>query len=284
MSSASLILRTMSRDEVTLAVDWAAEEGWNPGRSDAEAFYAADPEGFLIGTVGDRPVAVISAVRSGTTFGFIGFYIVRPEARGRGYGLAIWQAALERLAGRCVGLDGVLAQQEAYRKSGFVLAHRNIRTQGVGGGPVASDPRLVALTTLPFATVEQYDRAFFPAGRNAFLARWISLPGVVALGLLDTAGGLAGYGVLRPCAVGSKIGPLFADSVEGAEILRAALFGAAAPGAPVFLDIPEANPAAVALAQRHGLSPVFETARMYLGTPPEMALERTFGVTSFELG
>ena len=59
---------------------------------------------------------------------------------------------------------------------------------------------------------------------------------------------------------------------------------ARAPGAPVFLDTPGANPAALALAERHGMAPVFETARMYRNGAPEMRLDRCFGVTTFELG
>jgi hypothetical protein len=52
----------------------------------------------------------------------------------------------------------------------------------------------------------------------------------------------------------------------------------------VFFDTPEANPAAVALAARHAMAPVFETARTYKNGRPEMRLERCFGVTTFELG
>ena len=42
--------------------------------------------------------------------------------------------------------------------------------------------------------------------------------------------------------------------------------------------------AARLLVERHGMTPVFETARMYTGTAPTLPLERIFGVTSFELG
>jgi hypothetical protein len=50
------------------------------------------------------------------------------------------------------------------------------------------------------------------------------------------------------------------------------------------LDIPESNPAAVALAERRGMTSVFETARMYTKEPPALPIEQVFGVTSFELG
>ena len=86
----SLTIRTMTPDEIGLALDWAAAEGWNPGLYDAAPFLAADPEGFLIGFLEDVPVAMISAVRYGKTFGFLGFYLVRPDRRGQGYGWAIW--------------------------------------------------------------------------------------------------------------------------------------------------------------------------------------------------
>ena len=55
-------------------------------------------------------------------------------------------------------------------------------------------------------------------------------------------------------------------------------------GGDVFLDVPDVNREAVALAQSHGLAPVFETARMYTGTIRPLRLERVFGVTTFELG
>ena len=103
-------ISTASRAEVDIAVDWAAAEGWNPGLGDAEAYYRADPSGFLIGRLHGEPVATISAVRYGD-FGFMGFYIVRPAERGRGLGIAIWNAALRHLEGCTVGLDGVVAQQ-----------------------------------------------------------------------------------------------------------------------------------------------------------------------------
>ena len=43
-----LELRPMTRAELDLAIEWAAGEGWNPGLADADAFYAADPNGFLM--------------------------------------------------------------------------------------------------------------------------------------------------------------------------------------------------------------------------------------------
>jgi hypothetical protein len=89
--------------------------------------------------------------------------------------------------------------------------------------------------------------------------------------------------VIRPCRVGHRIGPLVADDRAGAEAVFAALT-AAAGGGEVFLDVPSVNRAAVALAERHGLAPVFETARMYTGPIRPLRLDRVYGVTTLELG
>ena len=122
-----LVIRSMRRNEVDWAVDLAANEGWNPGLNDAATFFAQDPEGFLVGLLHEAPVCCISAVSYGDSFGFIGFYIVEALHRGKGFGLHIWNAAVERLQGRVIGLDGVPAQQHNYRKSGFDYQYGNIR-------------------------------------------------------------------------------------------------------------------------------------------------------------
>jgi len=277
------IIRTMGPEEVPLAVDWAAAEGWNPGLGDAECFLAADREGFLVGLLDGEPVACISAMRYGAGFGFVGFYIVRPDQRGKGFGWAIWQAAMAALAGRTVGLDGVLDQQDNYRKSGFELAHRNVRYRGACGAAGPCSPEIVDLSAAPGRWVVDYDRPFFADDRARFVLSWISQPGARALGLVS-GGKLVGYGVLRRCREGVKIGPLFADTGAGAEALFLALQSGLAPGEPLFLDVPEVNPQAVALARRHGMEPVFETARMYAGPAPALPLERIYGITTFELG
>ena len=126
MPSTNYIIRTMSRAEVDLAVAWAAAEGWNPGLHDAECYYTADPEGFWVGLLDGEPIATISAMKYGRSFGFIGFYIVKPEYRGKGYGFQIWKAAMDSLAGRNIGLDGVIAQQENYKKSGCYDNHARV--------------------------------------------------------------------------------------------------------------------------------------------------------------
>ena len=93
-------VRPMTRVELDVAVDWAAAEGWNPGRHDADAFYATDPNDFFVGLLDGEPIAPISAVAYDGAFGFVGFYIVKPELRGQGYGIQVWRRAMEYLGAR----------------------------------------------------------------------------------------------------------------------------------------------------------------------------------------
>lgn len=276
-----IIIRTMTEKDLELAVAWAAEEGWNPGLRDAACFHAADPEGFFMAYKGERPVGSISAVAYDAAFGFMGFYIVRPELRGHGIGMALWQAAMDHMGERNIGGDGVVAMLDKYKQSGFAIAHRNIRFQGRGAADVVSND-VVDISQIPFPKLLSYDRAHFPASRPEFLSRWIDQPEGGGRALVRD-GGLAGYGVIRACHQGYKIAPLFADDPEGAEELFSALAGLA-PGSPVFLDVPEPNRAAVDLAKRHGMTPVFETARIYTREAPELPLTEIYGITSFELG
>ncbi|MGE0716271.1 MAG: GNAT family N-acetyltransferase [Alphaproteobacteria bacterium] len=276
-----LAVSVMSPADLDRVVDWAADEGWNPGHHDALAFRAADPTGFFLGRVDGEPAAAISVVRYPGDFAFLGFYISRPPFRGAGWGIRVWNAGIGYAAGAVVGLDGVPAQQANYARSGFELAYRNIRYAGT---PTAAraDAGLVPLADVPLDLLLAYDRRFFPAPRRAFLAVWAALP--QSRGLAAIADGrIAGYGVVRRCRVGWKIGPLFADDAETAERLFRAL-AAEAGGGQVNLDVPEVNPAAVALAERHGLAPSFETARMYRGPAPLVDLAGTWGITTFELG
>ena len=244
----------------------------------------ADPRGFFIGEWRGEPVACLSAVAYGENFGFIGLYIVKPAFRGRGFGMRVWQHGMDYLRNRNVGLDGVVAQQANYRKSGFQLAYRNIRFQGVAQDIAQGEPYadLMPASALPFESLNDYDRQCFPAARERFLAAWLAQPGAMAR-VAVSDGQVAGYGVLRRCLTGYKIGPLFADNDEIAARLFSALTSSIA-GEVFFFDVPEINAHAIALAERHGMTSVFETARMYTREQPAISIERVFGVTSFELG
>ena len=268
-------IRTMSPDDLITAVEWAASEGWNPGLEDAATFHAIDPDGFLMGWLDERPIASISAVDWGAGFGFIGLYIVVPEFRGQGYGIKLWHAAMERLRDKTIGLDGVVAQQSNYARSGFALAHRNLRFEGAAGrlageeyGSTPGQDEADSLLSLDLA----------PSSRTGYLQRWLGQGQAIVLR------GEESLVVARPCRTGYKIGPLIAPDLEEAQRLLGAVCARLEPETPVFIDVPETNSQALALVNSYGMTMQFETARMYHGESVPFDHTRWFGVTTLELG
>ena len=181
MANSKYTVRRMTKDEVKdVAVEWAAKEGWNPGLYDADCFYAIDQNGFFVGILNDEPISCISAVAYDDSFAFLGFYITKPEYRAKGYGIQVWNATIDYLKTQNIGLDGVMEQQENYKKSGFKLAYSNIRYE-TESKKTDKQGELVQLKEVPFEVVEKYDLDMFPVDRSVFLKCWINQPESLAL-------------------------------------------------------------------------------------------------------
>ncbi len=169
----------MRPEEIAIAIDWAAAEGWNPGLADATCFATVDPQGFLIGELDGETAATVSCVNYSASFAFLGFYIVRADLRGRGLGLQIWNAAIAHAGSRVIGLDGVVAQQENYRKSGFALAYANIRYGGtVAPRPEASQAGVAHSVKSPSLTWRRTTRPYFRRRDPRFCAPGLARPGI----------------------------------------------------------------------------------------------------------
>ncbi len=282
-SKGKYTIRRMNREDVELALGWAGNEGWNPGIYDAQCFYNTDPNGFFMGFLDNQPISSISAVKYDNNFGFLGLYIVKKEYRNLGFGLAIWNKAIGYLQDQNIGLDGVIAQQNNYKKSGFRLYYRNIRYQGKSKRYSFNSENIIECAKIPFEDLLQYDNHLFPSSRPQFLKCWLNMPDSFSVCFL-MQGKIAGYGVIRICRTGYKIGPLFADNFEIAENIFLALNNYIEPEVPIFLDIPEVNSDALKLASKYQMKPMFETARMYTKFMPILPMNKIFGVTTFELG
>jgi hypothetical protein len=111
----------------------------------------------------------------------------------------------------------------------------------------------------------------------------LTLPDSKAFSFVEN-GTLSGYGVIRKCRQGYKIGPLFANSKEIASNLLLTLIDSVEANELFYLDIPEINKQALELVSEFQMNKVFETARMYSKSFPEIDLKKVFGITSFELG
>jgi Acetyltransferase (GNAT) domain len=183
--------------------------------------------------------------------------------------------------GASIGIDGVFNMQEYYARGGFRFVCRDLRFEGRGIAAPHPDG-VVEASSLPFQRIDVYDRRHFPAKRSAFLRSCIQRPGGHSFAVVEDDA-IRGYGVMRPCRTGYKIGPLFAANASVAERLLIAL-GSQVPNESIFLDVPEVNRDALALVARHNMKEVFGCARMVLGPVPKLPDAEIFGVTTFELG
>jgi GNAT superfamily N-acetyltransferase len=274
-------IHPLNLSQVEDLLDWAAEEGWNPGLDDAAPFYAADPGGFLGCFVGERMAAGMSAIRYGENFGFIGLYISHPDFRGQGHGRALWDHAMETLGARSIGLDGVPGQQQNYAKMGFEPAYRTIRWSGRFPALTTPSPDVIAVKPELLPQILALDGGAFPAARPDFLERWIAAPRIACALLSGET--VEAFGVLRRCRDGFKIGPLTARSDRQAETILSAL-AMQAGSAELHIDVPESQAVFSAHLAGLGFTRGFVTARMYRGTPPRHERHLVYGVTTLELG
>lgn len=226
-------------------------------------------------------IAVISAVRYGNEFAFLGFYIVKPEYRKEGYGWQISRYAENHVKGMLIGIDGVVQQQKNYVKDGYAFYMNQYRYEGenIKG---YRDKNIINLQSYPFEKVFEYDRKVVGYKRERFLNEWIHQQGISSLGFVED-GKLKGIGVIRKCFVGYKVGMLFADDREIAEKIFYAL-AEKANGEKIYLDVPEKNYEAFEFAKEKLGKYVFETARMYKNGMLNQDIKKIFGVTTFELG
>ncbi len=274
--------RNATQDELAVMLDWAAQEGWNPGLQDAEAFWQADPEGFFVATVEGQLAAAISVVNHTDAFAFLGLYIAHPAFRGQGIGLGLWQHALGHAGARVVGLDGVPDQQANYAASGFELVNATTRFSG----PVAAAAAEAVRLAEPGEVEALIDMEAMASGvrKPTYLRAWFAPADSRKTWVVRSEAGIAGFCTARRCREGVKIGPLCAGTTEVAATLLSHV--AAAMGGPVTLDVPDTAAPMKAMCQALGLTPGFATARMYRGTPvPEGHLPGGFfAVSTLELG
>ncbi len=277
-----LTITQMTQAEVETAIYWAKIESWDPGIHDAECFYHTDPTGFYAAKLDEKILGTVSIVKYSKNFAFAGFYIVMPDFRGQGVGTALQQFVLSKSQNLNLGIDGVVNMQSRYEQAGFKTAYSNTRYAGVFNG--ASSKNCVPIKKSDLDRVAVFDSKFFPAKRLRFLECWLYQKDAHALTVQEPdSAAIKGYGVIRKCFRGHKIGPLFAEDAETAELLLSSL-ASTVPNEQVFLDVPEPNIAGVKLAKSHGMTPVFSTVRMYTKAAPKLPLEKIFGVTTFELG
>lgn len=287
MTQHTITIRNMTRSELDTAVDWARQEGWNPGLHDAEIFWQTDPEGFIALEANGEMIGSGSIVSYDGKFGFMGFFIVRPEMRAQGLGRQLWFERRNRLLARlepaaALGMDGVFNMQDFYASGGFVASHRDLKMLTAGQKLDYDESCVSKIEESDFAEIAKIDNRCFGFSRITFLKNWLTMPDSFSFKYRKDEEYL-GFGTIRRCHSGWKIGPLFASNpVVADQIFRA--LNTVAAGDPIILCVPEKNQAALDMAAKYKMTEGAGCARMYHGKFPNLPYNEIYGVTSYELG
>ena len=284
---ADYTIQKMTLDDVKILLAWAASEGWNPGLDDAHSFYKADQQGFFVLRQNEVPTAGISVVKHDEKQAFLGLYICRPEFRRSGYGWRLWQHAIQTAGQRTIALDGVIEQQENYRKSGFEFAWNNYRYLAeVITAPWRVKHRRLTINEVSTKTISDLTELDVQVGgieRREFMTDWLTDSTNRASLFCESEGRLSGMGTIRKCIEGYKVGPLYADNADIADALLRALCETTGTQ-NTLIDVPENNEHAMRWIQNFATSPIFATARMYKGKRPRISTNQIYGITTLELG
>ena len=281
-----LKFRKLNLEGLKTLVQWAKEEGWNPGSNDAEVYWATDPDGFYGYFLEETLIAGGAIISYNNEFGFMGLFIVKPEYRADGIGRKLWYQRRDLLKSRLhpnssIGMDGVVAMQPFYEKGGFNISFKDERYEKTGVKFLV-DSNISNIKEEDLQEIINYDKLCFGFNRPQFLIPWMNLPQNKNFKYKEN-NQLKGFCIVRKVENGFKIGPLFADDAGIAEELYKASLNSVI-GEALYIDIPMINQEAVQIVHKYNAKYVFECARMYHGSAPQIDMNKVFGITTFEFG
>jgi GNAT superfamily N-acetyltransferase len=298
VSKPCLSLRRMEKKDLEMVMIWCKEEGWNVGKYDAHFYYLLDSTGHFLFLLDNQPVGAISVIQYSSQFLAIGPFIVKKEYRNKGYGTQIWHHAMELLeknSGATSVLYSVPAQISRYEKSGFKQDYYNQRWQKKLTANIDSDSVEVKeaegikyLDSNMLESVINYDQIIFSVSREKLLSMMIKSQNVTGFVSTGDKGEITGFGLVRPCIEGYRVGPLYADTIKNAQDLFSFLLKTV-DNSTVFIDAPTSNPYLESFAQYFNLDRVSEadTVAMFKGEVPRSLREnshKNYAIYSLEIG
>ena len=188
-------IRPAKLADVPLINDWARREGFAPGTGDVDIFRQTDQQGIWTGCLGEDPIGCIAGIRYNHAYGFIGLYIVRPQQRGHGFGMKLWQTALDHLRDvNCIGLEAAEDRIDDYSSWGFQPASITTRWQleadslpeTFKASEIPQGLRLIHGDDIPEPKIQIYDADRELSPRPHFLSDWLHHPAGHVTALLDT--------------------------------------------------------------------------------------------------
>lgn len=302
INSNQLIIRTAkSIEELTIVMNWAVEEGWNVGKYDAKAYYKAFPTGCRLLLHEDKIVGGIFLAEYNNQFTFIGLFIVEKNYRDQGLGKLLWDDTMKQLEKMTsIGLYAVPQQVSRYQKSDFKSSNDILRwetqmpSNSSSLGTAENTNNVLFLdkeNSDLILQVDEYDNKMFRMPRFSLIKAMLEIQQVVGFAVKEQ-GKVVGYGIIRPCQKGHRIGPLYANNFEDVKNLTLKLLDVVRQlNTPIIFDAPspELNKFITAFAEYFNLQRVkdADTQAMFKGEMPkeiEETTDKLYAICSLELG
>jgi len=273
-----MVIQPMTPSDLARVFDWLPSVRLNPPANLLDWYDAFEENTLHMGVVNGEKVAASFGSRFQGEAGNIGPVMVKPSRRGRGYGLQIWQATLAALGNGPLMLQVTPELVPVVARYGFVHDWFNLRLTGTVEPRQIDETGMVLHTEVPLGDLVRYDAEISGLVRPRMVQVVYSQPGTCTL-VVRQGGVVTGVGSIRPSRQGFRIGPLFADDAAIAQRLLDVLCSRAGTGQAVTIDVPDANPAALAVATSRGFVATARAVRMSRGRIPRLRTDRAFGAT-----
>lgn len=196
----------------------------NRGENDANIHYQVAQDGknwlLLVPAETNKPEGMVVALTYPNATAWVAFYIMSEGFRGIGLGRALWkemESTFERDGALIIGLDGVEAQVETYKRRGFVDCARIplMTRESVAKKPVdVTWSQEDAVDVHDFHNIEpemlaKLDLEHTGLDRRAYWQALVTQNHGRGYAIVSD-GGVTGFVLARPCEHGQRIGPLYA--------------------------------------------------------------------------
>jgi GNAT superfamily N-acetyltransferase len=258
----SMLLRTMTRQDIPAGIRLKELAGWNQTAADWNRFLDASPDGCFVADIDGHVCGTATTISFESKFAWIGMVLVDPEYRNCGIGTKLLEKTIEYLDQRkmpTMKLDATPQGKPLYEKLGFVTEYGIERW--VLKRPPHVDPRMGAskwtrMSTAELESILRKDQEVFGADRGSLLRSLFEESPQFAMGVWNS-GTLQAYAFGRSGSFADHLGPWMANDKAAAQQLLDA-FLARSSRETIVVDCLTANAPAVELLRISG----FICARM----------------------